>query len=65
MNLEWTQAFLNQIKVQYPDHEHIAVWDGFALQQTILKVHLSININQKWYLPGVYPEFGISLFHAV
>lgn len=28
VNMEWTQAFLEQIKVQYPDHEHIVVWDG-------------------------------------
>ncbi len=23
-----TQAFLEQTKAQYPDHEHIVVWDG-------------------------------------
>jgi transposase len=28
VNLEWTQAFLEQIKKEYPDHEHIVVWDG-------------------------------------
>ena len=28
VSMEWTQAFLEQIKAQYPDHEHIAVWDG-------------------------------------
>ena len=25
---KWTKAFLVQIKLQYPDHEHIVVWDG-------------------------------------
>ena len=28
VSMEWTQAFLEQIKAQYPDHEHIVVWDG-------------------------------------
>lgn len=28
VNMEWTKAFLEQIKLQYPDHEHIVVWDG-------------------------------------
>jgi len=28
VSMEWTQAFLEQIKSQYPDHEHIVVWDG-------------------------------------
>lgn len=28
VNLQWTEAFLEQIKKQYPDHEHIVVWDG-------------------------------------
>ena len=28
VNMEWTQAFLEQIKAQHPDHEHIVVWDG-------------------------------------
>ena len=28
VNLQWTQAFLEQIKSQYPDYEHIVVWDG-------------------------------------
>lgn len=28
VNLQWTEAFLGQIKQQYPDHEHIVVWDG-------------------------------------
>jgi transposase len=28
VSMEWTQAFLEQIKTQYPDHEHIVVWDG-------------------------------------
>lgn len=28
VNMQWTQAFLEQIKAQYPDHEHIVVWDG-------------------------------------
>lgn len=28
VNLDWTEAFLVQIKKQYPDHEHIVVWDG-------------------------------------
>lgn len=28
VNLQWTHAFLEQIKKQYPDHGHIVVWDG-------------------------------------
>jgi len=28
VNLQWTEAFLDQIKKQYPEHEHIVVWDG-------------------------------------
>jgi len=28
VNLDWTQAFLLQIKKQYPGHEHIVIWDG-------------------------------------
>lgn len=28
VNLDWTEAFLLQIKKQYPGHEHIVVWDG-------------------------------------
>lgn len=28
VNLDWTEAFLRQIKLQYPDHEHVVVWDG-------------------------------------
>ena len=28
MSLEWTRAFLEQIKTQYPSYEHIVVWDG-------------------------------------
>lgn len=31
VSMQWTQAFLNQIKVQYPEHEHIVVWDGAGL----------------------------------
>lgn len=26
--MEWTRAFLERIKIQYPAHEHIVVWDG-------------------------------------
>jgi len=28
VSLDWTEAFLLQIKKQYPGHEHIVVWDG-------------------------------------
>ena len=28
VNMQWTKAFLEQIKAQYPEHEHIVVWDG-------------------------------------
>jgi len=28
VNLDWTEAFLIQIKEQYPEYEHIVVWDG-------------------------------------
>ena len=28
VNLDWTEAFLLQIKKQYPNHEHVVVWDG-------------------------------------
>jgi transposase len=28
VSMEWTQAFLLQIKAQYPEHEHVVVWDG-------------------------------------
>ncbi len=28
VNLDWTEAFLEQIKLQYPDYEHVVVWDG-------------------------------------
>ncbi len=28
VNLDWTEAFLEQIKLQYPEHEHVVVWDG-------------------------------------
>ena len=28
VSMEWTRAFLEQIKTQYPDYEHIVVWDG-------------------------------------
>ena len=28
VSLEWTRAFLEQIKTQYPGYEHIVVWDG-------------------------------------
>ena len=28
VNLEWTEAFLLQITKQYPDYEHIIIWDG-------------------------------------
>ena len=28
VNTDWTEAFLEQIKIQYPDHEHVVVWDG-------------------------------------
>jgi len=28
VSLEWTQAFLEQIKKQHPDEEHVVVWDG-------------------------------------
>lgn len=28
VNLEWTEAFLKEIKKMYPDFEHIVVWDG-------------------------------------
>ena len=27
-NLQWTEAFLQQIKKQYPEEEHVVVWDG-------------------------------------
>lgn len=28
VNMEWTQAFLEQIQSQYSDYEHIVIWDG-------------------------------------
>ena len=28
VSLDWTEAFLEQIKKQYPGHEHVVVWDG-------------------------------------
>ena len=28
VNLDWTEAFLQQIKKEYPNHEHLVVWDG-------------------------------------
>lgn len=28
VNLDWTEAFLLEIKKQYPGHEHVVVWDG-------------------------------------
>ena len=28
MNLDWTEAFLRQIKTEFPHHEHIIVWGG-------------------------------------
>ncbi|WP_425499893.1 transposase [Cerasicoccus maritimus] len=28
VNLDWTQAFLEQIKAEFPEHEHVVVWDG-------------------------------------
>lgn len=28
VSMEWTQAFLEEIKQQYPEYEHIIVWDG-------------------------------------
>ena len=27
-NMGWAAVFLGQIKLQYPDHEHIVIWDG-------------------------------------
>ena len=26
--MDWTRAFLEQIKKEYPEHEHVVVWDG-------------------------------------
>ena len=26
--MQWTRAFLEQLKLQYPDYEHIVIWDG-------------------------------------
>ena len=28
VNMQWTRAFLEQLKLQYPDYEHIVIWDG-------------------------------------
>lgn len=28
VNLDLTEAFLLQIKKQYPEHEHVVVWEG-------------------------------------
>lgn len=28
VSMDWTEAFLEQIKKQYPGHEHVVVWDG-------------------------------------
>ena len=28
VNMDWTQAFLEQFQIQYPDYEHIVIWDG-------------------------------------
>ena len=28
VNLDWTEAFLIELKKQYPGYEHIVVWDG-------------------------------------
>lgn len=28
VNMDWTEAFLLEIKKAYPDHEHVVVWDG-------------------------------------
>ena len=28
VSLDWTEAFLKQIKKQYPTYEHVIVWDG-------------------------------------
>ena len=26
--MEWTEKFLLQVKQEFPDHEHVVVWDG-------------------------------------
>lgn len=28
VNMEWTEKFLLQVKQEFPDHEHVVVWDG-------------------------------------
>ncbi len=28
VNMDWTKVFLEQIQSQYPDYEHIVIWDG-------------------------------------
>ena len=31
VNIEWAEVFLEEIQSQYPDYEHIVIWDGAVL----------------------------------
>lgn len=58
VNLQWTEKFLEQIKEQYPNEEHIVVWDraGFHPQNsTHEKVPEGIHIIA---LPPYSPELN-------
>ena len=58
VNLQWTEQFLLQIKKQFPDHEHIVVWDGVGfhpLDSSHERVPEGIHVIK---LPPYSPELN-------
>jgi len=54
VNLSWTEAFLGQLVKEYPEHEHIVVWDGAGFHPDVSE-HAGIHLVK---LPAYSPELN-------
>ena len=58
VNLDWTECFLQEIKNQYPDHEHIVVWDGAGFHAKDSSHEIVPDGVHIVTLPPYSPEFN-------
>ena len=54
----WTEAFLEQIKKEYPLHQHIIVWDGAGFHPSNTQHHNVPDDIHIIMLPAYSPELN-------
>ncbi|MGE9296683.1 MAG: IS630 family transposase [Puniceicoccales bacterium] len=58
VNLDWTRAFLEQIKTEFPGYEHIVVWDGAGFHPREDDHHAIPESVHTIMLPPYSPELN-------